>query len=243
MTTGLLIPKHVAIIMDGNGRWAESRGLPREQGHAEGAERVREIVKVCREAGVKAVTMYSFSTENWARPSDEVVALMGLLYRYLVEQKEELLEQEICFRPIGQLERLPDFVMEPLRALQNESANMTGMTLSLALSYGSRTEITEAVRSIAEEVAAGKMSVGDITEDSVSSRLYTAGLPEPDLLIRTSGELRLSNFLLWQLAYTEIYITDTPWPDFRRPQLEKAFAAFSDRERRFGKTSKQVQED
>ena len=234
------IPKHVAIIMDGNGRWAQSRGLPRIRGHEEGAESVREIVKACRQSGVRALTLYSFSTENWKRPTLEVGALMRLLQRYLKQERREILDNGIRLQAIGQIKRLPIFVREPLRQLSAESSGNQQMVLNLALSYGGRAEIIEATQRIAREVAAGRLHPDDITEDLFPRYLNTAGLPDPDLLIRTSGEHRLSNFLLWQLAYTELYITDIPWPEFRRPQLEAAFASYQRRERRFGKTGKQL---
>ena len=235
------VPRHVAIIMDGNGRWAQARGLPRVQGHEEGANSVREIVRACRRRGVEALTLYSFSTENWRRPPDEVGALMGLLKRYLLTERSEIMDNGIRLRAIGQVERLPQFVQLPLRALSRESRRNTGMTLNLALSYGSRAEMVTAVQEIARQVKRRKLRPEDITEETISEHLFTAGQPDPDLLIRTSGELRISNFLLWQIAYAEIYVTDVAWPEFREPQLEEAFAAFAGRERRFGKTSAQLE--
>jgi undecaprenyl diphosphate synthase len=234
------VPRHVAIIMDGNGRWAESRGLPRVDGHEEGANSVREIVRACRRKGVQALTLYSFSTENWRRPKAEVGALMSLLQRYVLQERQEIMENGIRLRAIGQVDRLPIFVRTPLKALVRESRNNTGMTLNLALSYGGRAEIVDAVQSLADDVKRGRLKPKDIDEAAISSRLYTAGQPDPDLLIRTSGELRVSNFLLWQIAYAEIYVTDVAWPDFRVPQLEQAFAVFGGRERRFGKTGAQL---
>jgi undecaprenyl diphosphate synthase len=234
------VPRHVAIIMDGNGRWAESRGLPRVDGHEEGANSVREIVRACRRRGVEALTLYSFSTENWRRPKAEVGALMSLLQRYVLQERQEILENGIRLRAIGQVDRLPIFVRTPLKALARESRNNSGMTLNLALSYGGRAEIVDAVQSLAEDVKRGRIRPSDIDEAAISSRLYTAGLPDPDLLIRTSGELRVSNFLLWQIAYAEIYVTDVAWPDFRTPELDAAFAAFGGRERRYGKTGAQL---
>ena len=234
------VPRHVAIIMDGNGRWAESRGLPRVAGHEEGARSVREIVRACRRKGVEALTLYSFSTENWRRPKTEVGALMSLLQRYVLEERQEILENGIRLRAIGQVDRLPIFVRTPLKALVRESRDNSGMTLNLALSYGGRAEIVDAVRSLAEDVKRGRLRSSNIDEETISARLYTAGLPDPDLLIRTSGELRLSNFLLWQIAYAEIYVTDVAWPDFRSAELDAAFASFGARERRFGKTGAQL---
>ncbi len=234
------IPRHVAIIMDGNGRWAQARGLPRVKGHEEGAQSVREIVRACRRMGVEALTLYSFSTENWRRPPDEVGALMGLLKRYLLTERSEIMDNGIRLQAIGQVDRLPQFVQLPLRALSRESRKNKDMVLSLALSYGSRAEMVAAVQEVAKKVKRGRLKPRDITEKTISDHLFTAGLPDPDLLIRTSGELRVSNFLLWQIAYAEIYVTDVAWPDFRVPQLEEAFAAYASRERRFGKTSAQL---
>jgi undecaprenyl diphosphate synthase len=234
------VPRHVAIIMDGNGRWAESQGLPRVRGHEEGAVSVREIVRACRRRGVEALTLYSFSTENWRRPKAEVGALMSLLQRYVLQERQEIMENGVRLRAIGQVDRLPIFVRTPLRALVRESRNNTGMTLNLALSYGGRAEIVDAVQSLAEDVKRGRIKPRDIDEAAISSRLYTAGQPDPDLLIRTSGELRVSNFLLWQIAYAEIYVTAVSWPEFRADQLDEAFAAYSARQRRFGKTGAQL---
>jgi len=234
------VPRHVAIIMDGNGRWAQAQGLPRVSGHEEGAESVRCIVRECRKAGVESLTLYSFSTENWRRPAAEVGALMTLLKRYVLQERTEILDNNIRLRAIGQIDRLPVFVRMPLRALVRESAGNTGMTLNLALSYGARAELVHAVQQLAQQVKKGTLKPTDIDEAAISSHLYTAGQPDPDLLIRTSGELRVSNFLLWQIAYAEIYVTDIAWPDFREAQLAEAFATFGKRERRFGKTGAQV---
>jgi len=237
------LPRHVAIIMDGNGRWAKAQGLERVQGHEEGAVSVREIVRACRSAGVKALTLYSFSTENWDRPVHEVTALMALLERYLIGEREEILSNAIRFRAIGQLDRLPPNVREPIEELSAVSdTGETQMDLCLALSYGGRAEIVEAVQGIAAEVKSGQLAAEDISEATIASHLYAPDLPEPDLLIRTSGEMRLSNFLLWQLAYAEIVVTDTLWPDFRKPELLEAFGVFAGRERRFGKTSAQLED-
>jgi undecaprenyl diphosphate synthase len=235
------VPRHVAIIMDGNGRWAEAQGLPREKGHEAGAQSVRVVVRECRKAGVEALTLYSFSTENWRRPKAEVGALMTLLHNYVLQERKEILEQGIRLRAIGQIDRLPVFVRVPLKALVRESAKNTGMTLNLALSYGSRAEIVDAVQAISQKVARRQLRPKDIDEKVISEHLYTAGLPDPDLLIRTSGELRISNFLLWQIAYAEIYVTQTAWPDFRESQLLEAFTSFGRRERRFGRTGAQLQ--
>ncbi len=234
-------PRHVAVIMDGNGRWATARGLPRVRGHEAGADSVREIVRACGRLGVEVLTLYSFSTENWSRPDDEVEALMALLERYLREELQELMDNDVRLSAIGQLHRLPKAVRMGLEAVSQLTAKNQGLRLVLALSYGGRSEITDAVKVIARQVAAGELAPDDIGEDTIGSKLYTAGLPDPDLLIRTSGELRLSNFLLWQVAYAELYVTDVNWPDFRQPELEKAFAAFAARQRRFGKTGQQVE--
>ena len=237
------VPQHVAIIMDGNGRWAQARGLARVEGHEEGAVSVREIVRACRQQGVRALTLYSFSTENWRRPFSEVTALMALLERYIVGERAEILDNGIRFRAIGQLERLPPNVREPLDELSRVSnTGRTEMDLCLALSYGGRAELVEATRQIAQKVRSGDLDPENIDEQTVSAALYAPDLPEPDLLIRTSGEMILSNFLLWQLAYAEIVVTDTLWPDFRKPDLLRAFDVFGKRERRFGQTSAQLED-
>jgi undecaprenyl diphosphate synthase len=228
-------PRHIAIIMDGNGRWAQARGLARVDGHREGAQSVREVVRAARAIGVQVLTLYSFSTENWKRPTDEVRALMSLLKQYLLSERQEMLDTGIRLRIIGQIDRLP----KPVQAIAREACRVTDtgrtvMDLNLAVSYGSRAEMVEAVRSIAEGVRRGSLPVSAIDEALIASRLQTAGQPDPDLVIRTSGELRLSNFLLWQVAYSEIYVTDTLWPDFRKPQLLEAIASYQRRDRRFG---------
>ena len=234
------LPRHVAIIMDGNGRWARARGEARTKGHEAGAESVREVVRACRERGVEALTLYSFSTENWNRPPDEIAALMALLKRYVMQERTELMEKGIRVQVIGQLLRLPVFVRKPLQLLCKDSARNADMVLNLALSYGGRADIVDAMRHVARDVKAGRIDPDAITESLVTERLSTAGLPDPDLVIRTSGELRLSNFLLWQMAYSEFFVTDTLWPDFREAHLDEAFAAYADRKRRFGKTDAQV---
>jgi len=234
------VPRHIAIIMDGNGRWAQSQGLPRVRGHEEGAQSVRCIVRECRKRGVESLTLYSFSTENWRRPAAEVGALMTLLKRYVLQERSEILDNNIRLRAIGQIDRLPVFVRMPLRALVRESAGNTGMTLNLALSYGSRAELVDAMQRMAEKVQKRQLNAADITEQTISDHLYTAGQPDPDLLIRTSGELRVSNFLLWQIAYAELYVTDVAWPDFREAELDRAIASFGGRERRYGRTGAQV---
>ena len=235
-------PRHIAIIMDGNGRWAQAQGKPRVAGHAEGARSVKAITRECRRLGVEALTLYSFSTENWGRPDDEVGAVMGLLLEYLRSERAEILDNDIRLSHAGEIERLPDHVRGALLELEEASAHCRSMVLTLALSYGARQEITRAVRAIARDVASGALEPDDIDEAAIAARLDTAGLPDPDLLIRTSGELRVSNFLLWQIAYSELYVTDLAWPEFREPQLHEAIGAFHGRQRRFGLTGAQLDE-
>ncbi|TVQ90548.1 MAG: isoprenyl transferase [Deltaproteobacteria bacterium] len=235
------VPRHLAIIMDGNGRWASARGLPRVAGHEAGADSVRAIVRACGRLGVEVLTLYSFSTENWSRPDDEVQTLMTLLERYLREEQDDLQQNNVRLSAIGHLHRLPEPVRLGLEAVSASTAKNTGLRLVLALSYGGRAEIVDAVRRLATRVQEGELAPQAVDEAAISAHLYTEGLPDPDLLIRTSGELRLSNFLLWQVAYAEIYVTDVLWPDFREPGLIEAFRSFADRERRFGKTGAQIQ--
>ncbi len=237
------LPGHIAIIMDGNGRWAEKHMLGRIAGHRKGAESVRITVRTCREIGIKYLTLYAFSVENWLRPSDEVAALMELLETFLRTELSELLENDIRLTTIGNISALRLPVKEILRDAIEKTANNKGMVLNLALSYGSRDEIVEAVKKILMDVQAGKLRVQNVSKELFSNYLYTSGMPDPDLLIRTSGEYRLSNFLLWQSAYTEFYFADVLWPDFRRKHLIAAIADFQSRERRFGLTSKQIQRD
>ena len=226
--------------MDGNGRWAESQGLPRTRGHREGAERVREITTACSELGIEVLTLYSFSTENWRRPDAEIATLWDILKQYLAQERRTMLDNQIKLRAIGQIDRLPLMVRLPLKALIRETRNNRGLVLNLALSYGGRAELTEAVRQLAIEVKEGKIHPEMISERLIGGRLATGGLPDPDLLIRTSGEYRLSNFLLWQSAYSELYITDVAWPDFKRENLMQALEDYSKRKRRFGKTDNQT---
>lgn len=229
------IPSHIAIIMDGNGRWAEKRLMNRIKGHEKGSETVRNIVRSSREIGINHLTLYAFSTENWQRPKPEIAALMTLLKKFLRSEQKELLDNNICLQTIGQIERLPADVREELnRAMATTQAN-DGMQLHLALSYGGRAEIVKMVEDIAEKVKDGKIELAAITPELVSEHLYTSHLPDPDLLIRTGGDMRVSNFLLWQIAYTEIYVTDTLWPDFGQEEFVKILLAFQQRERRFGK--------
>jgi undecaprenyl diphosphate synthase len=228
------LPKHVAIIMDGNGRWAKQRGLPRIEGHRQGAESARAIIRAAGELGIKYLTLYAFSVENWNRPKDEVDALMKYLIHYLKTETPELNKNNVRLEVIGQIWRLPEKVQEHLKkSIQTLSKN-SGLTLIMALSYGSRTEIVDAVRRIAEETKKGKLEAADITEAVVSQHLWTRNFPDPDLLIRTSGEMRVSNFLLWQISYSELVITPTLWPDFRKPQLFESLEEYARRHRRFG---------
>ena len=222
--------------MDGNGRWAKKRALNRIRGHREGAESVRDIVRACREMGIEVLTLYAFSTENWQRPRQEISALMSLLKEFLRSELAEMMENGIRLNTIGQIERVPDHVLTVLRQVMDETGKNPGMILNLALSYGGRDEIVAAARKVAAEVQAGRLQAEEITKEVFSKYLYTEGMPEPDLLIRTSGEMRISNFLLWQIAYTEIYVTDTLWPDFRREELIRILHDYQKRERRFGVT-------
>jgi len=234
------IPAHVAIIMDGNGRWAKQRGLPRPVGHRQGVESVRAIITAASDLGIKVLTLYAFSTENWKRPALEVQALMGLLKTFLKNELAALDKKLVQVRCIGQIDRLPPQVRQILEKSMTQTAANPGLILNLALSYGGRTEITEAARRLAAECRDGLLQPEEISEELLAARLYTGGLPDPDLLIRTGGESRLSNFLLWQLSYSEIYITETLWPDFRKEQLLAALADFQGRQRRFGRTPEQV---
>jgi undecaprenyl diphosphate synthase len=236
------LPRHVAVIMDGNGRWAKLKAMNRIRGHEEGAESVREIVRASREIGIPWLTLYAFSEENWRRPRYEIVALMKLLKKFLRSELKEMLENEIRLQAIGRIYRLPEDVREVLSESVNRTASNKGMVLTLALSYGGRQEIVDGIRKIAKKLEAGQLSSSDVTEDLVCGSLYTVGMPDPDLLIRTSGECRVSNFLLWQIAYTEIYMTPTLWPDFRREEYMKALEEYQRRERRFGATGEQVAE-
>jgi undecaprenyl diphosphate synthase len=234
------LPHHIAIIMDGNGRWAKKKLLNRISGHMKGVDAVREVVTACRELGVKILTLYAFSIENWKRPKDEIAALMGLLKEYLLKEREEMVRNNIRLQAIGRVEDLPADVQETLRETMEKTEKCDGMTLNLALSYGGRSEILQAVQKILVDCQRGLLIPEEITFQRFSRYLWTRGLPDPDLLIRTSGEFRISNFLLWQIAYTELYVTDTLWPDFDREELQKAIAAYQSRERRFGMTSEQL---
>jgi undecaprenyl diphosphate synthase len=234
------LPNHIAIIMDGNGRWAKKKLLNRISGHLRGVDAVKEVVKACRELGIKILTLYAFSTENWKRPKDEVAALMGLLKEYLIKEGEEMLQNNIRLRAIGKIEDLPEDVQETLREAIRKTERCDGLVLNLALSYSGRSEIIHAVQRLLFDSQNGKVKPEEVTFQRFSEYLWTRGIPDPDLLIRTSGELRISNFLLWQIAYTEIYVTDTLWPDFDRAELLKAIADYQSRERRFGMTSEQI---
>jgi undecaprenyl diphosphate synthase len=228
------IPTHVAIIMDGNGRWAKHRRLPRVEGHRHGVESVRAVVRAAGEAGVKYLTLYAFSVENWNRPKDEVDTLMKYLARFLKGEIGELNRNNVRLDAIGQIYRLPEFVQEQLQKTKAALVKNNGLTLILALSYGGRTEIVEAARSMAQKVKDGRLEPAEINEHLFSQHLYTCHYPDPDLLIRTSGEMRISNFLLWQISYAELVVTPTLWPDFRKPQFFEALEEYTRRHRRFG---------
>ena len=228
------LPQHVAIIMDGNGRWAKQRSLPRIEGHRQGAESARTIIRTSGELGIKYLTLYAFSAENWNRPKDEVDALMKYLIHYLKTETPELNKNNVRLEVIGQIYRLPENVQEHLRKSIATLSKNSGLTLVMALSYGSRIEIVDAVRRIAEKARDGKLEPAAITEEVISQHLWTRNIPDPDLLIRTSGEMRVSNFLLWQISYAELVITPTLWPDFRKPQFFAALEDYARRHRRFG---------
>lgn len=234
------VPRHIAIIMDGNGRWAAERGKPRSFGHQAGVDTVRRITSECARLGVRYLTLYTFSTENWNRPAGEVAALMGLVLSSL--EDEIFMKNNVRFRVIGDIGRLPEEVRRKLAETEEHTAGNTAMTMVVALSYSARWEITRAVRNIAERVAEKTLSPDDIDEDMVSENLVTSFMPDPDLLIRTGGEVRVSNYLLWQIAYSELYFCDTYWPDFSEDDLHKAIISYQGRQRRFGKTGEQVED-
>ena len=232
-------PRHIAVIMDGNGRWAVRRGLERVRGHQQGARSVRDVVTECARlrkdrGGPDFLTLYSFSLENWKRPVDEVTFLMQMYIDYLRSERATMMENNIRFRQIGRLDHLPEPVLDEVNVTLEQTRKNDGLTLVLALNYGSRAEITDAVRAIAEKVKAGKLQPRDVTEQTISSHLYTAGMPDPDLLIRTAGEMRVSNYLLWQISYAELFVSDVLWPDFGVNELHQAIRAFASRNRRFG---------
>ena len=234
------MPRHVAIIMDGNGRWARNKGLPRHEGHSQGGKTVEKIAMYCIEIGIECLTLYSFSMQNWKRPAEEVEFLMYLYSRYLEEIRPRLMENNVRLVHLGRTERLPQNVTTALQETMQITGANTGMTLGLALNYDARTEITDAVVKIAGLCKDGQLSIEDIDQDLVSNYLYTAHLPDPDLLIRTSGELRISNFLLWQISYAEFYVTETLWPDFTAEDMDLAIRAYSQRARRFGDIKSQT---
>lgn len=233
------IPRHIAIIMDGNGRWAAERGKERSYGHQAGVDTVRRITSECTRLGVKYLTLYTFSTENWNRPATEIHALMGLVLSSL--EDEIFMKNNVRFQVIGDLQRLPDVVQQKLQETMDQTAGNTAMTMVVALSYSSRWEITRATQRIAEEVKTGTLRPEDITEDTIAQHLTTSFMPDPDLLIRTGGELRISNYLLWQIAYSELYFCDTFWPDFSEEDLHRAILSYQGRQRRFGKTEAQIE--
>jgi undecaprenyl diphosphate synthase len=234
------LPRHIAIIMDGNGRWAKQHALGRIMGHQKGVEAVRKTVRLCREIGIQYLTLYAFSVENWLRPDQEVAALMQILRQYLRSELAEMMENDIRLHAIGDIAGLQEPVRKLLAETMDRTAGNRGMVLNLALSYGGQDEIIRAVRRIAEDVRDGKLGAGDINRQSFAAYLYTAGIPDPDLLIRTSGEFRISNFLLWQSAYTEFFFTEVLWPDFDKRDLFAAIADYQRRERRYGLTSEQL---
>lgn len=235
------IPQHIAIIMDGNGRWAAERGQKRSYGHQAGVEAVRRITSECTRLGVKYLTLYTFSTENWNRPADEVSALMGLVLSSL--EDEIFMKNNVRFRVIGDTQRLPEDVRRKLRETEEHTAANSAMTMVVALSYSSKWEITEAARRIAKDVKEGRIDSNDVTEQMVAEHMQTNFMPDPELLIRTGGELRISNYLLWQIAYSELYFCDTYWPDFDEEELRKAIVSYQGRQRRFGKTGEQVEKE
>ena len=237
------IPTHLAIIMDGNGRWAEQRRLPRIFGHRKGVETVQTVVDECLELGISYLTLYAFSSENWGRPREEVESLMGLLGSFLKRELSQLKKRGIRLEAIGELDRLPKPVSKILKDIIKKTADNDRMVLTLALSYGSRNELTRAMQTLGREIAKGKLQADDLTEMDIEAALDTHAIPDPDLLIRTSGEMRISNFLLWQMAYAELFFTETLWPDFSRDTLLHALEEYSRRQRRFGLTAVQLQED
>ncbi len=234
------LPRHIAIIMDGNGRWAKKRFLPRVVGHRTGVKVVDKVVTQCRKLGIKALTLYSFSDENWNRPKKEIDFLMALLSEFLQKELDRMLKENIRFNTIGHIEELPPFVQEIIKKAKEDTRDKTGMVLTLALSYGGRREIIDTVKKIAEKVKKGIIDLDSINSDLFSHELYTYDLPEPDLLIRTSGEVRISNYLLYQIAYTELYFTDVLWPDFNETHLLSAIVEFQNRLRRYGLTTEQI---
>lgn len=234
------LPKHVAVIMDGNGRWAKQRGLDRSYGHAEGVKSVRKITEIASDLGIGYLTLYTFSTENWNRPKEEVDALMHLIAFAIEKETPDLIKNNVKLRIIGDMTRIPQFALDKLNNCVKATAEDTGLTLTLAISYSSRSELTAAVRQIAEEVANGSLSLDAIDDSIISNHLLTAGIPDPDLMIRTGGECRISNYLLWQIAYAELSFTPSLWPDFTKEEFCNIILKYQSRERRFGKTSEQI---
>jgi undecaprenyl diphosphate synthase len=230
-----LLPKHVAVIMDGNGRWAKRQGLPRIMGHKAGVDALKDLLRCCQDWGIQALTAYAFSTENWKRPQEEVDFLMTLFQRVLRQELREMVEKDVQIQFVGNLHELPRSLQQEISRSMAETQNNLGVRFSVATNYGGRQEILQACRAIAQKVQQGLLNPDEISEEVFAGHLYTAGITDPDLLIRTSGEMRLSNFLLWQMAYGEIYITDTLWPDFNRVEFHRALSAYQQRERRFGK--------
>ena len=236
-TNSLKLPQHVAVIMDGNGRWAKQRGLPRIEGHRRGANALKEMLRYCKDLGIETLTAYAFSTENWGRPTGEVNFLMSLFERLLQKELKEMEAEEVCINFIGDLTPLPESLQQEMRHSMERTKNNQGVFFNVAINYGSRHEMIKACRTIAQKVQQGELSAEAINEDTIAQHLYTSASTDPDLLIRTSGEMRLSNFMLWQLAYTEIYVTDTLWPDFDNKQFDLAIESFQQRDRRFGKVN------
>ena len=232
------LPQQIAVIMDGNGRWAQQRGFPRVMGHRKGVDTLKALLRCCRDWGIPGLTAYAFSTENWGRPSEEVTFLMTLFERVLRQELSEMMAEEVRIRFVGNLEALPESLQGEIASAMEQTASNEGIEFTVATNYGGRQEIIAACRAIAQQVQAGKLDPDQVDEDLFTQHLYTAHLPDPDLLIRTSGEMRISNFLLWQLAYAEIYVTDTLWPDFDRNAFHQALLAFQQRDRRFGKIRK-----
>ena len=237
------LPRHLAIIMDGNGRWAAQRKRPRVFGHRRGMERAKDIVRACGDLLLESLTLYPFSLDNWNRPKREVDTLMRLLVKFLKSELEEMMESNIRFRVLGRREMLPEFVMDAVREDEVTTAANTGLNLNLAVSYGGRAEIVDAVNALRRDMAEGVLTEQPVTEELIERHLYTSGQPQVDLLVRTSGELRISDFLLWQIAYAEIYVTDAFWPDFSREELYRALTSYSGRERRFGRLGYQIEKD
>jgi len=235
---GLKIPKHIAIIMDGNGRWAKKRHMPRTYGHKVGADVLEQILEDCDDLGVKYLTVYAFSTENWARPLEEVQVIMGIFKSYLISSVEKCMKNNVHCNIIGDRRKFSPDIIEAMNNLENTTKDNDGIVFNIAMNYGSRDEIIRGIKEIAEDIKEGKINPEDVDEAMISAHLDTRGMPDPDLLIRTSGEVRLSNFLMWQLAYTEFYLTDVPWPDFNKDELLKAIEKYSGRDRRYGGLTK-----